>query len=136
MRLAKIATVMMLFLLFAPFEPLRAQTATAVVNGAVLDTSRATVPDTLVQLTSQDTNITDKANTNSAGDFEFLNVLPGHYVLTAEKAGFKKVALPPFELQVNQTLTENITLELGATNQTVEVSAASVGEMIDRKSVV
>ena len=55
-------------------------------------------------------------------------------MLTVEKDGFKKVALPVFKLDVNQTLTENITLQVGSSTETVTVSADSVAVMIQRST--
>ena len=113
---------------------LPAQTPTAVVNGTVIDPAGAAVPEATVTVVNQETNVTSQKNTNGDGTFTIINLLPGNYVLTVEKTGFKKVALPVFKLDVNQTLTENITLQVGASTETVTVSADSVGVMVQRAS--
>ncbi len=110
------------------------QTPTAVVTGAVVDPSGATVPDARVTVVNQETNVVSQTSTNAAGAFTILNLLPGSYLLTVEKTGFKKVELPAFKLDVNQTLTQNITLAVGATSETVTVNADAVGVMIQRAS--
>lgn len=109
-----------------------AQTPTAVVNGTVTDPSGAVVPDARVTVVNQDTNILSTKSTSADGTFTIVNLLPGNYTLTVEKNGFKKVALPAFKLDVNQTLTENLALQVGESTQTVTVSAESVGVMVQR----
>src|SRR5580698_2474020 len=111
-----------------------AQTPTATVNGSVTDPSGAAVPDARVTVVNQDTNVASSKNTNADGTFTIINLLPGNYTLTASKAGFKNVALPPFKLDVNQTLTQNLHMEVGASTDTVTVSADSVSVMIQRSS--
>jgi hypothetical protein len=114
--------------------PLSAQTPTAVVNGTVVDATGSVVPDAKVTAVSQETNISSAKTTSTDGSFAILNLLPGSYVLTVEKNGFKKLALPAFNLDVNQTLTQTLTLQLGSASETVTVSAESVGVMLQRAS--
>ncbi len=114
--------------------PLFAQTPTAEVNGTVVDPSGAAVPDARVRVVNQETNVASEKITGANGAFTIINLLPGNYVLTVEKNGFKKVALPVFKLDVNQTLTQQIPLQVGASTETVTVSADAVGVMIQRSS--
>src|SRR5580658_210092 len=109
-----------------------AQTPTAVINGQVVDSTGAVVPDARVAVVNQDTNVLSQKNTGADGTFTIINLLPGNYVLTVEKGGFKKAALPVFKLDVNQNLTERIVLEFGSSSETVTVSAESVGLMLQR----
>ncbi|HEX4807887.1 MAG TPA: carboxypeptidase-like regulatory domain-containing protein [Bryobacteraceae bacterium] len=111
-----------------------AQTPTVVVTGSVVDPTGATVPEAEVTVTNQDTNVVSQKMTSSDGTFTIINLLPGQYALTARKSGFKKVVLPVFKLDVNQTLTQKITLEVGSTSDTVTVNADAVGVMIQRAS--
>jgi hypothetical protein len=134
MRFARIAAACLMLVMFAIIPALYAQTPTAIVNGTVLDTTGATVPGASVSLTNQETSIVSQTNTNSAGFFLFLNLLPDHYTLTVSKDGFKTISVPAFELVVNQTLTQKLTLEVGTTTQTVEVKANDVGQMIQRST--
>jgi len=111
-----------------------AQTPTASVNGTVIDASGAVVPEAQVTVTNQETNVISRKNTNGQGAFNIVNLLPGTYALTVEKSGFKTVALPPFKLDVNQTLTQNITLQVGSSTETVTVNENTVGVMLQRAS--
>lgn len=67
--------------------------------------------------------MTKEGQTNANGYFVFINVLPGSYVLTVEKQGFKTAQVSGFDMQVNQTLTQNIRLDVGAISESVTVSA-------------
>src|SRR5579872_4995770 len=127
MRLLRVAVILPIFVVL-----LSAQTPTAVVNGTVVDTSGASVPDASVVVINQETNVSSQKNSAADGSFTIINLLPGNYVLTVEKGGFKKAALPVFKLDVNQTLTERIVLEVGSAAETVTVSAESVGVMLQR----
>src|SRR5579871_2332648 len=113
---------------------LAAQTPTAVVNGSVVDSQGASVPGAKVRVTNQETNVASEKVTGQDGSFVIINLLPGNYSLTVEKTGFKKVALPAFKLEVNQTLTEQIAMQVGDVSETVTVSESSVAVMIQRST--
>jgi len=104
------------------YTGLFAQTTTAEVNGVVLDSAGQTVPAAMVKVTSQATNIITQRETNDDGTFTIINLLPGSYVLTVEKSGFKTITLPPFSLDVNQIVTEKLTMVVGSAEQTVTVT--------------
>ena len=122
------------FALLASSATLLAQTPSAVVTGNVVDPTGAVVPDAKVTVVNQETNVASQKTTSSDGTFTIINLLPGSYVLTVEKPGFKKAALPVFKLDVNQTLTQKITLQVGSTTDTVTVNADAVDVMIQRAS--
>ncbi|MBV9268069.1 MAG: carboxypeptidase regulatory-like domain-containing protein, partial [Acidobacteriaceae bacterium] len=110
------------------------QTPTATITGTVTDSTGAVVPEAKVTAVNQETNVPSVKETSSDGSFTIINLLPGKYILTVEKDGFKKVALPEFPLEVNQTLTQKITMQVGSITETVTVSADAVGVMIQRAS--
>ncbi|HXJ05360.1 MAG TPA: carboxypeptidase regulatory-like domain-containing protein [Candidatus Acidoferrum sp.] len=122
MRLAKLAAIF-LVLFFSTAVAGYAQTATGSINGTVTDKSGAAISGASVKLTNQDTKITEQVQTNANGHFVFINVQLGSYVLSVEKQGFKVAHVSVFEIQVNQTLTQNIRMDVGAVNETVVVNA-------------
>jgi hypothetical protein len=122
MRFCKTAALLAAVLLIGCAR-LRADTPTGEVNGAVVDSSGAAVPDAEVKVTEQSTNLVTEKDTNQDGAYVITNLLPGHYVLTVEKQGFKSVALPTFNLDINQVVTENVKLEVGQVTEVVNVSA-------------
>ena len=132
MKLFRILVGSLLFVGLAAFA--FAQTPTAAVNGTVVDPTGASVPDAKVTIVNQETNVATQRTTSGEGAFTVINLLPGNYLLTVEKSGFKKTVLPVFKLDVNQTLTENVTMQLGSSTETVEVNAESIEVMIQRSS--
>ena len=120
------------------------QTPTAEVTGVVLDNAGRTIPGASVKVTSQDTNVASEIATNEDGTFTIINLLPGRYVLMVEKPGFKTITLAAFTLDVNQILTEKLTMEVGSTQETVTItgeavqiqsSSAELGTTIDPQMV-
>ena len=132
MRSRKMIAALLLVMLMVPASLLFGQTATGEVNGTVTDPSGAFVPAAIVKLTNQATGIEDRVSTNSNGYFVFINVKPGTYVLRVEVQGFKTAQIPPFEVGVNQTITQAVKLDVGEVAETVEVTAQN--EMIERST--
>jgi hypothetical protein len=102
-----------------------AQTAAGEVNGVITDKTGGAVPNATVKLTNQGTGITEQAATNANGYYLFINVQPGSYTLSVEVTGFKTARVPAFQIAVNQTLTQNMLLDVGAVSESVEVSASA-----------
>ncbi len=101
--------------------PLLAQSGNAVVQGTIMDASRAAVPGAKATLTNSQTGVARTATSSSAGIYYFGAVQPGPYVLAVEAAGFKKWE-GTLTAEVGQTVTINPTLEDGSLALTVEVA--------------
>ena len=95
------------------------------IAGAVTDPSNAAVADATVTLTDAATNIPRTTTTNEAGRYVFANVPSGTYALTVNKAGFRAAKITSQAVTVGSSLTLNVSLEIGATTQTVEVTATN-----------
>jgi hypothetical protein len=111
-----------------------AQRTTGVINGTVTDPEARVIDGVAVTLTNQDTNITSRTTTNGSGSFVFLNIDPGPYALRFEKQGFRSITVPSFTLTVNQTLTENETMSVGAAADTIEVTSDQIGVMLQKSN--
>ena len=125
--------------------PAHAQTSTAAITGTIRDATGAVVPDVEMELTNIETGTLVHSVSNTVGSYNFLNILPGMYTLGATKEGFQTAALEPFTLQVNQTATFDITLEVGAVTQTYTVEAlgaqiqsqtSEIGNVVAERQVV
>jgi hypothetical protein len=103
----------------------RAQTGTTALHGTVIDVSRAVVAGARVTLSNKAQGFGRTATTTSTGEFEFLALPPGTYVLTVEKAGFKKYEQNNLQLLVNVPTTVKVPLQVGSVTSSVEVSAAT-----------
>ncbi len=96
--------------------------ATTSLRGVIVDQSGAAVTNAKVTLTNQATNLSRQAITSPTGAYDFVSVLPGIYKLTVEAPGFRTTLRDGLELQVNLPATANVRLEVGAVQETVEVS--------------
>jgi hypothetical protein len=99
-----------------------AQTGTTSLHGKVLDSTRAVVDGATVTIANQSQGFSRNVSTPSTGEFEFVALPPGTYVLIVEKAGFKKYEQKNLQLLVNVPTSVNIQLQVGAITTQVEVS--------------
>jgi hypothetical protein len=104
--------------------------ATGTINGSVRDTQGAMVAEATITLVNLETTVTRTATTSKDGTYHFPQVTPGTYELRAEAVGFKKVVRQNLAVQVNTPITLDLTLEVGAVTEAVEV--VSGGETINR----
>jgi len=103
-----------------------AQTGTTSLRGVVTDKTGATVANARVTLNNIGQGLKRDSTTSNAGEYEFLALPPGTYSLTVELTGFRRFEQKNLQLLVNLPTTANVTLEVGTTTETVEVSAQAV----------
>ena len=60
------------------------------------------------------------------------NLIPGQYTITAEMNGFKKAVRSVFTLEVAQSATIDLTLQVGDLKQTVEVTGVTIARAGDK----
>ncbi len=115
------------------------------ITGRVSDPTGTSVPGSTMTLTNVATNAIRTAATTDSGDYTFPAVPPGSYNVKTEHAGFKTATINHVELQVQQTVRLDFTLQLGQVNESIEVSAqaellqaenVSLGTVIDNKGVI
>ncbi len=99
------------------------QTITGSISGTVADPSGAVVPNARITATNLGTNLAFDATSNSAGSYNLLFLPIGQYKLTVEAAGFKRVVLGPFTLEVGQVARIDPKMEIGEITQSVAVGA-------------
>ena len=68
--------------------PAFAQFDTATVLGTLRDQNGAALPNATVKLKNNETGITQTAQSDSNGDYQFPNVKIGNYRVSAEMQGF------------------------------------------------
>ena len=120
-----------LFCLFtiAPKAALAQSSSTGTVSGAVVDPSNAIVAGATVTLTNTATSAARTAASNNEGKFIFAYVNPGTYTVTVAKTGFETTVVSNQVVQVGLQLTVNVTLQVGATSTTVEVTSTPGAEL-------
>jgi hypothetical protein len=102
---------------------LSAQGASGRIVGRVADPSGAVVAHVKITLLNEATGISRDANTNDSGDYSFVEVAPGTYTVQFELTGFKKNVQKGVIVDVNQVVTLNSTLQIGGSQETVEVTS-------------
>jgi hypothetical protein len=115
-----VALSLLLALLAAP---LCAQSANALISGSVIDKSGAPVPNATVTLKSIVANREAKVTTGQEGLFTFPNLPVGDYEINVAATGFRTYVQKGIVLGLNDVVRIPVNLELGTTEQTIEVRA-------------
>ena len=120
------------------------QVERASIVGTLRDASGSVVPGVTVRVTNESTNTATTLTTDASGEYSATNLTPGSYRIEAEKSGFSRRVYRNFPVQVAQVARLDITLDVGAVEQTVEVTTqvpllqtenASVGQVIAEKPI-
>lgn len=122
MRLMRIGSAVLLAMGFATVAI--AQTDRGSIRGVIQDPTGATVPQASVVARNNATGIQTKVASTGSGLYEIPLLQPGVYTLEVEKEGFKRLVRPQVRVAVSLVTALDLTLEVGAVNQTVTVSAA------------
>ncbi len=122
------STVLAFWLAFCP-NPLAAQAVSGDLTGSVLDSSGGSVMNATVTAENEATGIKATAQTNDQGTYRFTNLPVGSYTVTASASGFSTAKLKNVALALNTVVTSNLTLQVGQTSTSVDVSSA--GAAID-----
>jgi hypothetical protein len=119
-----------------------AQTATGVIRGTIQDPSGAVLVNVHVILHDEATNQSREQTTNQEGSFEFRALLFGKYTLKVEHPGFLKEVIENIPLQVAETESLKVTLQIGPVNESIVVTAkggrldtsdASLSQVLDER---
>jgi len=95
----------------------------ASVTGIVSDATGAVVANASISLTNTATGQIRQVTSNTAGAYLFPNVGVGRYTLEASVQGFQKYTKTDIQVNVDQTLKEDVSLKVGNTQETVSVEA-------------
>ena len=111
------------------------------ILGTVTDPSGAVIPGATVTVTNESTNTSTEVLTNAEGNYVVPFLLPAKYSVTVATQGFKAATRKGVIVQVQDRVTLNFTLEVGAPTQVVSITAESsilskassdLGQVIDR----
>jgi hypothetical protein len=100
-----------------------AQGTTGRIVGRVTDSAGAVLPNAKVTLINEGTSVSRDGKTNDSGDYDFVEVPVGTYRLEFDLAGFKKNVRRGVSLDINQVITLNMTMQVGATQEVVDVTS-------------
>lgn len=124
--------------------PLIAQQDLGSITGRVIDPSSAVLAGAAITVTNEATGVKSTTVTNDTGNYAIRSLPFGTYELAAEAKGFRKLIRKNVRVYIGQTVTLDLTLELGAVDQAVEVTAtapliesntSSLNTVVDQKQV-
>ncbi|MFZ0522449.1 MAG: TonB-dependent receptor [Candidatus Acidiferrales bacterium] len=120
--------------MFALFPRLAcAQTDRANMEGTITDTSGAVISNAQVKITATATSLTQEKTSSGSGHYRFPGIPIGVYTIEVSHVGFKTKIVEDVELQVGETHTVDVSLEVGPVQERVEVQA-STAEPAQRSS--
>ena len=102
---------------------LRAQGTSAIVSGVVTDPTGAKIPAATVTFTNGTTGAVTKATTNAEGLYRINGLLPGSYNAAVSMQGFKTAIKESIDLHLEDQVSLDFALALGASNESVTITA-------------
>src|SRR5262245_16338692 len=100
-----------------------AQTNRGGISGTVFDKNGGVIPGATVTITNVGTNQSQKLTTSGEGVYAAISLDPVAYRITVEAPGFKKIVLNNVKVDTATTVTVNVTLEAGAVETIIDVTA-------------
>ncbi len=134
--------VCLAFCVVAITMPLWAQSPNGNINGLVSDPSSGVIVDAEIVAVNDVTGVQYVTKTNSEGIYLLSNLPPGPYRLQVSKVGFKTIIKPDIVLNVQDALSINFRLPVGALHEIVTVQGgaplvntenATVSTIVDRQ---
>ena len=121
-----------------------AQTFYGSIVGTVTDPSGAIVPGAVVTLTNLGTSERRTSTTDTGGNYQFVNLVPGRYRIDIESSGFKHLTRDEILVEVQAAVRIDAAMQVGDVGQVVEVQAqtpllqtetSALGQVVDSRKV-
>jgi hypothetical protein len=121
-----------------------AQSTGGRILGRVTDATGAVLAGTKVTATNEATGVSRNVVSSDAGDYGLVEVTPGSYTIQFELKGFKTNVQRGVNVDVNQVVTLNSSLQIGGSQEVVEVTSelpqvdttsTQLGAVINERSV-
>ncbi len=125
MNLCNLRMSAVLLAFFSLGRPLFGQLTSGNIQGTVYDQSGATVPGATVIAKNIATGVENSTVSTSAGEYRIQNLLAGKYSVVVDASGFTKSVVNDITIDINQTVTANVTMQIGETATTVEVNTSA-----------
>ncbi len=116
----------------------------AVILGAVVDTTKASLPGVAMTATLIDTGRAYTTVSDERGEYRLRGLPAGRYKVQAELSGFSTVVVPDFELLVGQNRTLPFSMQVASLSETltvtgesplVDISSTQVSGNVDRRQM-
>src|SRR6202050_5217884 len=111
--------------------PAQAQQTLGGITGTVTDTSGAVVPNAVVTIVGDQTQLTRTQTSNSDGSYLFVNLPIGSYTMTFKHESFETQRIPSITVQATRTVTVNAALQVGAVATSVTVEETPLINAVD-----
>src|SRR3981081_1067400 len=134
MRNACRVAVALFCLIFVASGLILAQSDLGTISGFVKDPSGATVANAKVLLHNQ-TRTQRETTTNESGFYTVTNLPPGLYTISVQAPGFQKYQSNENKLEPSGHLGIDVSLAVGSSNETVEVTANTVALQTESATV-
>src|SRR5690242_12235027 len=105
------------------------QTVRASISGIVSDSSGAVLRGAGIVVKDLDRGTSYSAVSNDTGFYLVPELIPGRYRITVGMSGFRTYVLNVFPLQTQQKASLDVTLEVGAVSEKIEVQG--VAQMVE-----
>jgi hypothetical protein len=125
-----------LLLLIATAASVFGQTAAGTLTGIVTDPSGSVIANVAVTATHVDTGTKIVGVTSQTGNYTIAQLPVGRYLVTVTQTGFKSFRQENVIIAAAQTLRLDIALEVGATTESVTVTAESTLLQADTAAMV
>jgi hypothetical protein len=119
-----------LILLFA--GTVSAQEFRGTITGTISDPNGAVVPGASITVKNTETNIANSVTSNSDGAYTVPLLQPGMYTVSANASGFKTSTIENISVRVDDRLTIDVQLQVGAA---AEVNIVANTDVIEQGSV-
>jgi hypothetical protein len=125
-------------------SPLLAQKDAGAIVGLVRDPSGAVVPGAKVIVTDADRGTQVTLSTNDEGEYVASPLRIGRYTVTVEKGGFKKAVDGPVQVDIQDRISVNVSLQPGMATETMtitsegpqlETETSDLGQVVDSRRI-
>lgn len=93
----------------------------ATITGQVTDAGGAVLPGAAITARHTATNAIYKTESGADGEYALRNLEPGEYLITVEKAGFRKLSREGVILQIAGQATINLSMQAGELSESVTI---------------
>src|ERR1041384_4381855 len=104
---------------------LSAQSGTSGISGLVKDPTGSVVAGANIKITNEENGTSTTQQTNDAGLFRAGSLLPGAYRIDVETPGFDKLTRRPVTVEVGQTISLDLILQVGKAAESLVVEEAA-----------
>ncbi len=140
----QILGVLFLLVAISFATPLWAQKDAGAIVGLVRDSTGAVIVDAKVTVVDVDRGSELTLSTNHLGEYVASPLRIGRYRVTVEKQGFKKAVAGPFQVNIQDRISVDLTLEPGMATETMTVTAegaqletetSDLGQVVDSQRI-